>query len=80
MSADLPAEQLRVKQGSTDAKLASQREATFARRSSLIPDLELMENPGLYLRTQKLARLLFIDQLYRIILDARGVVMEFGVR
>ncbi|MNB88211.1 hypothetical protein D3C81_466040 [compost metagenome] len=49
-------------------------------RNSEIPDVELLDNLGLYLRRQNLSRILYIDELYRKIVDVHGVVMEFGVR
>jgi hypothetical protein len=49
-------------------------------RSSPIPDRELMLNVGLYLTPQTLSRVLFMDFLYRQILDTQGIVVEFGCR
>lgn len=60
----------------------SDRRAQFARllRHSPIPDKELMLNVGLYLTPQTLSRVLFMDHLYRQVLDTQGVVLEFGCR
>ncbi|MNW45223.1 hypothetical protein D3C74_224820 [compost metagenome] len=49
-------------------------------RNSTIPDTELLDNLGLYLRRQNLSRILYMDELYRKIVDVHGVIMEFGVR
>jgi hypothetical protein len=49
-------------------------------RHSPIPDQELMLNVGLYLTPQTLSRVLFMDFLYRQILDTQGIVVEFGCR
>ncbi len=49
-------------------------------RASPIPDDELLINLGLYLTPQTLSRILFIDHLYRQILDVQGIVIEFGCR
>jgi hypothetical protein len=49
-------------------------------RGSPLPDDELANNLGLYLTRQSLSRLLFMHELYRMILEVHGVVMEFGVR
>lgn len=49
-------------------------------RQSPIPNQELMLNVGLYLTPQTLSRVLFMDFLYRQILDTQGVVVEFGCR
>lgn len=45
-----------------------------------IPDRELFSNMGLFLSRHQLARILFMDSLYRQIINVHGVVMEFGVR
>src|SRR5215471_1974854 len=49
-------------------------------RESPIPDRELMLNVGLYLTPQTLSRVLFMDFLYRKILETQGIVIEFGCR
>ncbi len=58
------------------------RRAQLARlmRASPIPDRELMLNVGLYLTPQTLSRVLFMDFLYRQILETQGIVVEFGCR
>jgi hypothetical protein len=45
-----------------------------------IPDDQLLSNLGLFLESKNLARLLFMDFLFRQIVDVQGVVMEFGTR
>lgn len=45
-----------------------------------IPRDELLDNLGLFMRRQTWARLLFLDQLYKQILDVHGIAVEFGVR
>jgi hypothetical protein len=49
-------------------------------RNSPIPDDELSQNLGVYLRRQTLARLLVFVELYKLQLDVHGVIAEFGVR
>lgn len=49
-------------------------------RSSSIPDSELLDNLGLYLRRPSLSRILYIHDLYKKIINVHGVIMEFGVR
>lgn len=44
-----------------------------------MPDDQLLVNLGLYIRSGALAKILFIDELYKIILPIPGVIMEFGV-
>ena len=45
-----------------------------------LPEDEVMDNLGLFIRRQTLSRILFMDELYQQILPVHGVVMEFGVR
>jgi hypothetical protein len=45
-----------------------------------LPPDELVHNLGLYLSRQSLARIIYMTELYREIIDVHGVVMEFGVR
>ncbi|MCA1293982.1 crotonobetainyl-CoA--carnitine CoA-transferase [Paenibacillus sp. alder61] len=49
-------------------------------RNSDIPDSELLDNLGLYLRRPSLSRILYIHDLYKKIINVHGVIMEFGVR
>jgi len=48
--------------------------------ASPIPVRELLSNLALYMNRQSLTRTLFIDALYREIVDVHGIVVEFGVR
>jgi hypothetical protein len=59
-----------------------ERRARLARmlRESPIPDGELLLNTGLYLVPQTLSRILFMDFLYRKILEVQGVAFDFGAR
>jgi len=45
-----------------------------------IPGSEVLSNLGLFLKRQDLTRMLFMNDIYKRILDVHGVVMEFGVR
>ena len=47
---------------------------------SPIPEQEKLLNTGLFLTPQNLSRVLYIDHLYKQILETQGVVMEFGCR
>lgn len=49
-------------------------------RSCPIPENEMVRNLGLFLVPQTLSRILFMDYLYRSILEVQGVIMEFGCR
>lgn len=45
-----------------------------------IPEDQVLSNLGLYLSSKNIARLLFLDHLYRQIIDVQGVIMELGTR
>lgn len=45
-----------------------------------LPDNELLNNLGLFINRQAFSRLLFIHDLYKLILPVHGNVFEFGVR
>lgn len=45
-----------------------------------IPDTEKLGNLGLFLSSKTLSRILFMDFLYRQIVEKQGVIMEFGCR
>jgi hypothetical protein len=49
----------------------------FAERP--IPDEQLMVNLGLFMRSGALAKILYMDELYRASLSIPGVIMEFGI-
>lgn len=42
-------------------------------------DYDFFNNLGLYMKTSELAKILFLDEVYRHILDIPGVILEFGV-
>lgn len=49
-------------------------------RTAPLPDDEFMMNVGMFLTPQTLSRVLFMDFLYRQVLEVQGIVMEFGCR
>jgi hypothetical protein len=49
-------------------------------RAAPLPDDQLLSNLGLFLESKNLSRILFMDFLFRQIVDVQGVVMEFGTR
>jgi len=49
-------------------------------RACPIPRSELLQNLGLFINRQDLTRIIFLNDLYRQIVNTHGVVMEFGVR
>lgn len=45
-----------------------------------IPHEEQLANIGLFLKRQELSKILFLDEIYRHIINVHGVIVEFGVR
>lgn len=45
-----------------------------------IPESEQLGNLGLFLPSKTLSRILFMDFLYRQIIDVHGIIVEFGCR
>src|SRR3989344_6776740 len=45
-----------------------------------IPDDQLISNLGLFLNSKNLSRILFMDDLFKQIVDIPGVIFEFGTR
>lgn len=49
-------------------------------RNSPIPEDQIFENLGLFLKSKNLARILFLNHIYQKILDVQGVAFDFGTR
>ncbi|MFA4905601.1 MAG: crotonobetainyl-CoA--carnitine CoA-transferase [Candidatus Margulisiibacteriota bacterium] len=45
-----------------------------------IPGDQILSNLGLFLNSKTLSRILFMDQVYKQIVDTQGVVIDFGTR
>jgi hypothetical protein len=45
-----------------------------------IPDNEILSQLGLFISKTHFARMLYIHELYKKILDVHGLIVEFGVR
>jgi len=49
-------------------------------RQCPIPDLDLLNNLGLFINSKNLSRMLFMERLYEQIVEVPGIVIEFGTR
>lgn len=49
-------------------------------KNSPIPENELINNIGLYLKRQELSKILFLNELYEQIVSTHGIIIEFGCR
>ena len=61
-------------------ELSHRSKMTEYLHSCPIPDDELLTNLGLFIESKNLARILFMDYLFRQIIEVPGVIMEFGTR
>jgi hypothetical protein len=67
-------------QNQTSEKVASNRERLFRLfKDRPMDDEELLVNLGMYMRSGALAKILFLDEIYRMVVGIPGHVMEFGV-
>lgn len=49
-------------------------------KTTPIPDEQLLSNLGLFLNSKYLSRILFMDHIYKKIVDVQGIIVEFGTR
>ena len=56
------------------------RQLTDKLVNSTIPTDQLLSNIGLYIDSKTLSRLLFMDHLYKQIIDVQGCIIELGCR
>jgi hypothetical protein len=64
---------------SSDIQLQHREELYRLYRENPIPVDELTHCFGLYMRSSALSKILFLNEVYNMILDKPGVIMEFGV-
>jgi len=69
-----------IKTYSSAAEAATRSAMEEALLHSSLPPGQIASNLGLFLESKNLSRILFMDHLYRQILDVQGCVMEFGCR
>lgn len=64
---------------STQKQIEQREKIAKLFRNRPMPDEHLLVSLGLYMRSSALVKILFINELYELILDIPGVIMEFGV-
>jgi hypothetical protein len=69
-----------VDSNSNNGEISNRNKFLSMFRACPIPDDELMNNLGLFISRQNLSRILFMNELYKKIINTHGVVIEFGVR
>jgi len=72
--------EIRIARASSERERELRREFVELLKATPIPDDELLAQLGLYLNRQALSRILFMHELYRLVLGVPGVVIELGVR
>ncbi len=75
-------EKIEVLSGSTQAEF-NKRDTfhdLYLKINNEIPKSEILSNLGLFLSRQTMSRILYMNELYKKIIDVHGVVIEFGVR
>ncbi len=73
-------EKLVITEKASPAEREARRDLIEAFRDCPIPDDQILQNLGLFLSSKNLSRILFMDYIYRQIIDVQGIVMEFGTR
>jgi hypothetical protein len=66
--------------GSTDKELSSRQRFYELSKQCPIPEDELLSNLGLFVNRHALSRYLYLNDLYKMILNVHGVIIEFGTR
>lgn len=69
-----------IKSFFTDAQKENRDNLLTLFKESPIPDDEKLSHLGLFIKRQDLMKILFINELYQMIVPVHGCVMEFGVR
>ena len=65
---------------SSDSECDAQSRLIEMLKSCPIPDDEILSNLGLFLTSKNLSRILFMEHIYRKIVETPGVVLDLGTR
>ncbi len=71
---------LKILQKLTESDLNNRKNLVSLFKNTPIPDNEILSNLGLYHSRQSLSRILFMNEMYKRIIDVNGSVVEFGTR
>jgi len=66
--------------GSSKEEMATRSEFLELYKNSPIPEEEVLQNLGLFLKRQHLSRILMLNDMYKKIVNVHGIICEFGVR
>lgn len=70
----------KIKTYSSEEELKIRQEIIELFKNCPIPDDQLLANLGLFLNSKNLSRILFMDHIFKQVIDVPGVVIEFGTR
>lgn len=70
----------KIKAYSSEHEVRIRQEIVELLRNCPIPQDQLMSNLGLFLNSKNLSRILFMDHIFKQIVDTPGAVFEFGTR
>ena len=73
------AEEHRLQTRASEAQLENRARLVELFRTTPLPVEELLVNLPLYMRSSAIAKLLYVNELYELIVRQPGVIMEFGV-
>lgn len=65
---------------SSDSEKGAQGQFTDLLKNTPLPDDELLANLGIYMTSKNMSRMLFFYEIYKMLVETHGVIMEFGVR
>lgn len=65
--------------GASSAEKDARKEFLELYRSCPIPENQIMDNLGLFLKRQNISRILMLNEMYKKIVNIHGIVVEFGV-
>jgi len=71
---------IKIADGSSAKELNIRSEFFKIFKNCPIPENELLSNLGLFINRQTLAKILYMHELYKKIINVQGIIMEFGVR
>lgn len=70
----------KIKTYSSDRETKIRQKIVELFKNCPIPDDQILSNLGLFLNSKNLSRILFMDHIFKQIVDIPGVVFEFGTR
>ena len=70
----------KIKAYNSDHEAKIRQEIVELLKKTPIPEDQLMSNLGLFLNSKNLSRILFMDHIFKLIVDIPGAVFEFGTR